>query len=138
MVKSRCIVGSIACNGHHFATLLQQVNQSLFIRGTSTRHHAEHFHAFVGCVIAQFGKVGTRNLRLQWCLFLPDTNLSGNLDSRCSGVARYDFHLDTSVKTLFNGSGNIFSNRVADGSQGLKGEALHQVGFAKAFSFVVV
>ena len=131
VVQCRGIVGSVARNGHHLTTLLQQVNQSLLIGGPRTRHHSQHFHPFVGGLIAQCGEVGTRYLRLDGRIFVPYSYLSGNLNGCCSSVAGNNFHLDTCIKTFFYGCGNVLTNRIADGCYTLKGKSLHEIGIGK-------
>ena len=131
VVQRRGIVGSVARNGHHLATLLQQVNQSLLVGGTCTRHHSQHFHPFVGGLIAQCGKVGTCYLRLDGRIFVPYSYLSGNLDGCCGRVAGNHFHLDARIKTFFYGCGNVLTNRVANGCYTLKGKTLHEIGIGK-------
>ena len=131
VVQCRGIVGAVARNGHHLATLLQQVNQSLLVGGPRTRHHSQHSHPFVGGLVAQCGEVGTRYLCLDGRIFVPYSYLSGNLNGCCSGVAGNNFHLDTCIKTFFYGCGHILANWVANGSHALKGKPLHEMGIGK-------
>ena len=119
VVESGRIVGSIARDGHHFSSFLQQIDEPLLVGGSRPGHHPQHFHPLIGLFVGEKSEVGPGDLCLLGSGFVPNANLSGYLYGRGSSVSGHHLHLDAGIDTLFYGRRNIASDGVADSGDGL-------------------